>query len=163
MSRSSAIEARTRVSDILGECVYQALGLKEALESERVALESQDSEALREALVMKGRCVEQLQSLENDRICECEKYGFDAAPLQMERLADWCDEDSLLMNLWEHLIEIAADCNAINLTNGAIIRMRQQHTENNLAVLRGGEQDPKTYQSSGGDRVAMQRRSLVRA
>ena len=163
MNRPSKSETRTRISDILGKCVYEALGLKEALESEHGALQSQDNEALNDALLLKGRCVERLQSLEHERARESERCGFDAGPMQMERLTDWCDEDSLLANLWEHLIEIVADCNVLNLTNGSIVRMRRQHTESSLAVLRGGTQEPKTYQSTGGEGAALQQRSLVRA
>ena len=39
-------EARNRIADLVGDSVYQALGLKEALEDERRALEAQDIDAL---------------------------------------------------------------------------------------------------------------------
>ena len=162
-SRPSAADARAQIVDVLGECVFHALGLKESLREERTALEAQDTEALDAAVRSKGDCVDRLARLENKRRQLCESAGFAAGPDQMDRMSEWCDDNAVVHNCWMHLMSIVADCNALNLTNGAIINTRQQMISDNLAVLRGGEIDPKTYQRQGQDGAAMNRRSLARA
>ncbi len=60
MPTTTPDEARARIVDVIGDSVYQALGLKEALEDERKALESQNIEALDAIVGTKSRCAEQL-------------------------------------------------------------------------------------------------------
>jgi flagella synthesis protein FlgN len=162
-SGPSAIEARNKISEIIGECVYQALGLKESLRDERAALETQDMTALHAAVSTKGEFVQSLSQLENQRRQLCDAAGFAGDSEQMDHLTQWCDEDSVIQNGWSHLMEIVSDCNALNLTNGAIIRARQQMVEANLGVLRGTDAHPDTYQREGRENAAMNQRSLAQA
>jgi flagellar biosynthesis/type III secretory pathway chaperone len=163
MNSQSQDDARQQIVEVIGECVYQALGLKESLRDEHLALERQDAEALDLALTTKSQCVSRLQALDEKRSSLCAASGFDAGPEQMERMSEWCDQDSEIGNCWQQLMEIASDCNSLNLTNGAIIRLRRQHIDTSLAVLRGVDQANDTYVSSGGNRGAMNQRSLARA
>lgn len=156
-------EARARIVDVIGDSVYQALGLKEALEDERKALESQDIEALDAIVVSKSRCVEELQQLDQERIRLCEEWGFEDGPHQMTALIEWCDEDQLISSRWEQLMVIAAEGSALNMTNGAIIRLRQQQFDAGLAVLRGATAGPATYDHNGVDGTDHNRRSLAEA
>lgn len=149
--------------EILGDCVYRALGLRESLQDERAALETQDTEALHAALTIKGVCVSKLQELDTERKTICEASGFGANPDQMQEMLAWCDEDNAIAGCWQHLMEIVADCNALNLTNGAIIRLRRQMVDGNLAVLRGTEAIPDTYKREGRDNAANTQRSLAQA
>lgn len=162
-SRPSPVEARKRLAEIIGECVYQALGLKESLKVERAALETQDTDALHDAVSSKSTIVQSLSLLETERLKLCEAAGFAHGSDQMDQMTDWCDDESLVRNGWSHLMEIVSDCNALNLTNGAIIRARQQMIESNLGVLRGTEVDPDTYHREGRDNAAMNQRSLAQA
>lgn len=127
-------EARARIVDMIGDCVYQALGLKEALEDECRALESRDIEALDSIVDSKSRCAEQLQQLDCERVRLCEEWGFEDGPHQMTALIEWCDEDQLISSRWEQLMVIAAEGSALNMTNGAIIRLRQQQFDASLAA-----------------------------
>lgn len=160
-SRPSPVEARTRLSEIIGECVYQALGLKESLQLERAALENQDTDALHDAVSTKSTIVRSLSLLETERLKLCEDAGFGTGANQMDQMADWCDERSVVRNGWSHLMEIVSECNALNLTNGAIIRARQEMVESNLGVLRGAQPQPDTYHREGRDNAAMNQRSLA--
>lgn len=126
-------------------------------------LEAQDTEGLQQAVTTKGSCVDKLKTLENQRSALCLAAGFENGHSQMEELTEWCDEDLIIRNCWDQLIEVASECNALNLSNGAIIRARQQHFEINLAVLRGTDQDTKTYFRSGNSGPAMNQRSLAEA
>ena len=163
MTRPSPNDTRTQIVEILGESVLHALGLKETLQNERRALEEQNIDELDQAVTTKSDCVGKLQQLESQRQALCEASGFHPGPDQMEQLVDWCDEDSVITRCWSQLMDIAADCNALNLTNGAIIQMRSQMMASNLAVLRGGEPQPDTYRRQGRDSAANKQRSLAEA
>ncbi len=130
-------EARARMVDLIAESVFQALGLKEALEKERRALEAQNMDALNAVVDSKATYVERLQKLDQERDDLCEQWGFTKGPHQMTALIEWCDEDALISAAWEQLLTVAAEGSALNITNGAIIRVRQQHFESSLSILRG--------------------------
>ena len=161
MTRPSPAEARERIVAILGESVYQALGLREVLKDERSALELEDADALERAVDSKGHCIDKLQALEKHRASLCEESGFAPGPDQMLDMTAWCDENSVIADGWSHLMDVAAECNKLNLANGAAIRLRQQHTEAGLAVLRGTEQRPATYARTGSGQASRLNRSLA--
>lgn len=163
MNRPSPSDARNKIVEVLGESVYHALGLKESLQEEHSALEVQDAEALHDAVSIKSGCVTKLSELERQRSDLCEASGFHKGPEQMAQMSEWCDENSVVANCWDHLIEIAADCNALNLTNGAIIRVRRQQTDDRLAVLRGTDNHSETYGRGGAETAAMTQRALAKA
>ena len=163
MSRPTPDEARTRIVDLLGDSVFHALGLKESLQNERRALESQDAEALTQAVAVKSDCVARLAALDDARRSYCNDAGFEAGPDQMQQMLGWCDDSAEAANCWTQLMQIAAECNALNLTNGAIIHTRNSMLDANLAVLRGAETGTDTYGRHGKDAAAMNRRSLAEA
>lgn len=163
MTTPSPTSTRKHIVNVLGESVFQALGLLETLKDERTALESQDDTALLEAVTAKSHCVGELRELESKRRHICEAIGFASGPFQMEELSAWCDEDSVIKNSWDQLMEIAAECNAQNLANGSVIRIRQNHIEANLAVLRGSASESDTYHRHGNNHHAMIQRSIAEA
>jgi flagellar biosynthesis/type III secretory pathway chaperone len=163
MTTPSPTDTRKHIVEVLGESVYHALGLLETLKNERTALETQDDTALLEAVNAKSSCVSELRDLESKRQNICETIGFTSGPFQMEELSAWCDEDSVIRNSWDQLMEIAAECNAQNLANGSVIRIRQNHIEANLAVLRGKASEPDTYHRHGNNHHAMNQRSIAEA
>ena len=163
MTRPSPAEAREQFVEIIGDSVFFALGLKESLQEERKALEAQDMDALEAAVDSKGACVENLQALDNRRTDLCEQWGFAEASDPMQELIDWCDENNLLNNRWEDLLVIAAESSALNMTNGAIIRLRQQQFESSLSVLRGVSPGTDTYGRNGSATGHLDRGSLAQA
>lgn len=163
VAHSSPDAARQQIVEIIGNCVYHALGLKESLEDELRALEEQDMDSLRSAIDNKSNCVESLRKLEDQRRVLCETAGFESGPEQMEQMTTWCDDDSVLANCWQHLLDIAVECNALNLTNGSIIRSRKQQIETSLAVIRGGAPEAGIYGRSGHGANGPSQRSLAEA
>ena len=159
----SASEARTQFVNLLNDTVHQALGLKESLEDERKALESQDMELIEAAVESKNSCVVKLQDLDNKRVALCSACGFSADPEQMQQLIDWCDDDALVKNRWEHLMLIATESASLNMTNGAIIRLRQHQFETGLAVLRGVTPGADTYGRNGEESAGLGHQSLAQA
>ena len=163
MTSLSPNDARDKFVNLLNDTVYQALGLKETLEEERKALESQDMERIESAVENKSACVNSLQKLDRQRIDWCNSSGFAAGPDQMLDLIEWCDEGDLVKNRWDHLMVIAAESSALNMTNGAIIRVRQQQFESSLSVLRGVNPGADTYGRHGGETGGFGHRSLAEA
>ncbi|MGI9232026.1 MAG: flagella synthesis protein FlgN [Woeseiaceae bacterium] len=163
MTRPDPAEARQEIADIIGNSVVEAIALTESLNVERKALEQQDTETLHAVVASKSRHTEQLQSLDDRRSSLCDAWGFDAGPDQMDNLMSWCDEDGVISERWTELLRIAADGNALNLTNGAVIRLRQQQFETSLSVLRGVAPGFDTYGRHGEETGDSSRRSLAEA
>ena len=141
----------------------QAQALKESLEEERAALETQDIATLESIVAKKTRCAETLRALDQERDTLCQQWGFAVGPDQMQQVIDWCDESQTVSSRWAQLIDVAAEGSALNLTNGAIIRVRQQHFESSLSVLRGIAPGAKTYSRDGEGSGDFSRRSLAEA
>jgi len=163
MARPTPGEARQRIVEIIGSSVYHALGLKESLEDERKALAAQDIDALNRAIDNKSRCVATLQTLEQDRRRLCSISGHGEAIDHMQQMMAWCDEDSVVANSWEQLMVIATECSTLNMTNGAIIRVRKEQIESSLSVLRGGAPGTEIYGRDGTGSNSMSQRSLAEA
>ncbi len=163
MSRIVPADARLQILDALGESVYQALGLKEALQEERKALEAEDADALQAIVETKNTCAERLQALDAKRSALCEEWDFTPGPHQMTELIEWCDDQQLISSRWEQLMVIAAEGSALNMTNGAIIRVRQQQIESSLSVLRGVTPGSDTYGRNGEEQGDFSQRSLAEA
>lgn len=149
--------------EILDDSTQHAIGLEESLQDERHALEQQDADALQVALTTKGVCVNHLQDFEKRRTALCDASGFGAGSGQMERFLKWCDDDSAVAKRWLKLLEIAAECNVLNLTNGAIVQAHQHMIASNLAVIRGTDAVPDTYQRKGREAANADKQSLARA
>ena len=149
MTQPDAPSARHRMTELLGDSVYQALGLMETLDEERNALEHQDVAALLAIVEQKETCVRELRRLDEQRSQLCANAGFPAGPEQMDSMLGWCDVDGEVTSAWAHLMEIATECNSRNLTNGSIIRGRKQQIDTGLAVVRGGAPGADTYSRSG--------------
>lgn len=163
MPALSPSEARARFIELLNDSVYQALGLKETLVDERAALESQDVENIERAVESKSACVSKLQKLDQQRTDLCADCGFSAGPAQMPDLIEWCDDDNLIKDRWDQLMIVAAESSALNMTNGAIIRLRQQQFESSISVLRGVTPGADTYGRHGGESGGFGHRSLAEA
>lgn len=163
MAHSATTEARRQIVEIIGNCVYHALGLMETLEEERKALEQQDMAALSTVIESKGRCVNDLRSVEEERKQVCIDAGFSDGPDQMVQMIEWCDDSSIVANCWQHLMDIAIECNALNITNGAIIRGRKQQIESSISIVRGGNPTMDTYNRSGTEPHGQHLRSIAEA
>lgn len=163
MTRPDTAETRRQIVEIIGNGVYHALGLMETLEDERKSLESQDMSALKTAIENKGKCVNELRCMEDERTALCVKSGFPAGPDQMVQMVEWCDESSVIANCWQHLMDIATECNTLNVTNGAIIQGRKQQIETSISIIRGGQPTMDTYSRSGREPHGHNLRSIAEA
>ena len=163
MTSPSPADFRKQLADVVGTSVLHAMGLRESLVDEKSALESQDLAALDSAVEAKSRCVNDLAALDSKRSGLCTRAGFEAGPEQMQAVMAWCDEGSVIANAWDELMAIAADCNALNMTNGAIIRVREQQIRSSLSVLRGQAPANDTYGHPRKTSSGFDQRSLAEA
>lgn len=149
LSHPDSSEARRRLVEIIGNSVYHALGLADTLADEKRALEAQDMDALDLAISSKSKCVAELRSVEEQRRKLCDDCGVPAEADQMQRMIDWCDQYSIVANCWRHLLEVIAQCDFLNTTNGAIIRARKQQVDNSISMLRSGTTASTIYNRDG--------------
>ena len=163
MSVPSPAELRKQLTDVIGKSVLLAMGLKESLSEEKSALESQDLRALDNAVTTKSHCVNELAALDSKRAGLCTRAGFEAGPDQMQAVMQCCDEESVIANAWAELMAVAADCSALNMTNGAIIRLRDQHIRSSLSILRGQAPANDTYGHPNRESSGFEQRSLAEA
>jgi len=160
---SSPNEARLKIAEVVGDSVYQAMGLKECLEDERTALENQDAEALSAAIEGKEKCIVKLVSLEKERSQLGAAAGFKPGPEQMAQLQESSDDDSSMTKCWQHLMQIAAQCNDLNNRNGAIVRLRKHQIDASLCIVRGDRPGTGTYGRNGAEPAGQHKRPLAEA
>ena len=149
--------------EILGCSIFHAKNLRDSLLEEKEALASQDMDALMSAIEEKGTRVRELQMLDGKRGELCRESGFADGPEQMDRFTEWCDRDAEIARSWSQLLEIADECNTLNLLNGAVIRVRRQQVEDGLSVIRGQEPGAPTYGRHGVNRDGLGHRAIAEA
>jgi flagellar biosynthesis/type III secretory pathway chaperone len=135
------------VERIVKDSIREADALEKALEDERRALESRDAAALGAAAEEKGRRVVRLEALEAARIAASPRVP--AAPGHSPAGRDPAVTAS--SEPWQQFLAIVARCNALNTTNGAIIRLRRQQVGDALRVVSGtgaGTYGPSGSQST---------------
>ena len=159
----STDSARTQVVEILGCSIFHAKGLRESLGNEKDALAAQNMDALVAAIEDKGTQVRELQLLDVKRSELCRESGFSDGPEQMDRFTEWCDQNSQVARSWTQLLELADECNTLNMSNGAVIRVRRQQVEDGLSVLRGQEPGAPTYGRNGVNRDGLANRAIAEA
>lgn len=156
MTSPNPTNARADILEIINQCVVHAMRLLESLREETCALEAENPEALTLAINAKQVSVDALRQLDERRQTLCRAAGFDSGPTQMDEFVAWCDKDRVVLECWNRLLEVAAKCNAHNLMNGFIVRKRQQHIKDGLAVLRGDTAETHTYHRDGNSNEPQQ-------
>ncbi len=148
---------------IMRDSVNCVIGFREILNDERKGLERQDTMALNESAVKKELCIRKLESLENERAELSVARGYSSGIDDMEPLLAWCDEDSVVKNVWKHFLEVAMTCHELNATNGSIIRLRRSQILSAIEILKGGDFGNETYGRDGNAPAGNTGRSLVQA
>ncbi len=137
---------------LLDDGYRSALALAGDLRAELDALEAEDLDALRAAAAAKRAQLEALEAVEARRMALLAERGLGDDTDGMQALLG--DDDGLARQ-WRRYLKVADDCQRANLTNGAVIRLRQQQVTSALAVLAGGETG--IYGPGGTERPAASR------
>jgi flagellar biosynthesis/type III secretory pathway chaperone len=141
MSNASTPE-RYALERIVTEGIAEATALEIDLAAERKALETRDDAALGKAAESKRNRVARLESLERQRKAAGGPSTEPPEPRQ-----------------WQQFLAIIGRCNAMNATNGAIIRLRREQISAALRVVNGSAQ--QTYGPSGTETGSRPGRALA--
>ncbi|MGB5247051.1 MAG: flagellar protein FlgN [Woeseia sp.] len=139
--------ARARLGRMFESGIAAATAFAMHLDAERKALEAQDLAALEQAARDKQHCLLTLELLENERAALLEESGYQNNHDGMRDLQNWCDRDGALAGQWQSYLQVASKCQQANMTNGAIMRLRQQQIASAIAALSGCS--PQTYGPKG--------------
>jgi flagellar biosynthesis/type III secretory pathway chaperone len=143
------------VERIVKDSIREADALEKALEDERRALESRDAAALGAAAEEKRRRVARLEALDAARMA-----ARPQVPAAAERPPAAADPTATASaDQWQRFLAIVARCNALNTTNGAIIRLRRQQVDDALRIVSGT--GPGTYGPSGSQSTSRPRQALA--
>ena len=122
--------------------------------AERDALSSGDAESLNLAIAAKASQLSELGHLlkgtaEGDALraaqsAEAGSDGADSSP-------------------WQAFMSVLAECETLNNSNGAAIRLRKQHVDHNLALLRGQNTTTDIYGPLGNAGASQAGRPLTEA
>ncbi|MEM7432309.1 MAG: flagellar protein FlgN [Pseudomonadota bacterium] len=163
MSALPAEKARSQIAELVDSAVKQTVGLQDILEQELVALRAQDADRLQQVMDDKSARVETLRRIDTERSALCADQGIAPGADQMDRLIAICGNDSAIAHSWDRLMQLAIECNAMNMKIGAIIRLRRQQIDDGIAFLRGDTAPNATYHMSGSNERAGAMRSLAQA
>ena len=161
MTSLSTTECLSIAVKILQNGLLHALALRDVLTDERTALVNKDTQRLSDTAVNKQLYLNELEAVQSDLANLSASCGFGTEPDQFKALAMWCDDDSLLLGMWDHFVDVVRDCNELNSSNGAIIHVRQEQIKAALALLRDGIIQDNTYGPGGKDSRVSGTRSLA--
>lgn len=128
------------------DCLQSARELKQCLLDERAALSKRDPSQLQAAIDNKSAQLrvfaEQLKAAQKGR----EQTMTDTANTS-----------------WDRLTQLTEECEQLNAGNGAAIRLRMHHVEQQISLLRGQGDALETYGPSGTPAQPGSSRPLVEA
>ena len=144
-----------QVQNLIEQQLACATSLIGIMERERQALLGNAMDALAVACDEKFAAASTMQALG----ASLEKLN--AGPAQMEQLIQ-LPEGSALATQWKELRALAAQCQSLNLGNGALLDERQTQLRRNQRALRGF-QPGMTYGRGGGELAPSERRRIASA
>lgn len=135
----------TQLSALIEAQLGCASELADVLEAERQALLGNNIEALQAAGTRKAASARQLQAL-CDRMAA--ETGVDTSFAAVEALLATMPGSAPVLERWREFSAIAADCNAANRANGALIDLREKEVRSILAAMQPDA--PQVYGRNGG-------------
>jgi flagellar biosynthesis/type III secretory pathway chaperone len=138
----------SELEEILSDGLGYVGALKSALIEERNALENRDTSSLEKTAQSKQTLAKNLAM-------------FDFFRADIESFAN--ERSGSILDDWNEFQTIARDCDAMNKTNGAIIRARYDQLATGLSLLQGRDKNSNTYTPSGTTVTSTGRRSLTEA
>jgi flagellar biosynthesis protein FlgN len=139
--------------------------LCKVLESEQACLVKGDVDSLLEIAPLKSERVDRLQHLEQQRIGYLDSIGLGTGQTAM---TDWLaahagTERSVLAQLWEELVLLAAEARSLNDINGKLITTRLAHSQAAMAALQLSARAQNIYGPDGQAAFVAGQRDLGRA
>lgn len=149
--------------EVLNQEICATAQLIEALTAERKSTIGADTAALESAVRDKEQGLEQLHSLEKQRLSLMEAAGYSPSPDGMEMYMQQDQSRGEIFKLWQQLLVQAANCRDQNRENYQLVEMYSRHTHQALCILRGEDPGQEVYGPAGISRDQHERRSLAKA
>lgn len=130
--------------------------LLDILNQEHAALSATDAAAIEQVGELKQEALNTLEERGKQRAAVVSTAGCKGDRQDVEALIERCDPQGRtdLAGFWHQLLERAAECQRLNLVNGAIIQSSFRFSQQALAVLRG--QPPTATPEYGPDGITHQ-------
>lgn len=128
------------------ESIIKAMGqaltrLLETMRQEAQALATPGTPNVESILQQKATLLETVSELEQSRQDFCTEAGLDPAPEQMLTQLSPAGTQTKVAQTWDQVLHLLDGCQQQNLTNGAILQLRQRFTLGALGILRGAGTD----------------------
>ena len=123
-------------------CLQAAGALKACLLKERKALSGRDPQALEAAISEKARGLQAFAAALGAE-------NAASATALRETVQTNAGGNDAAAERWQTFLKLAAECNDLNLSNGAAIRLRQRQVVSGIALLRGEKTPSETYGPRG--------------
>ena len=142
-------QARAELQRIVEQNLECAVQLSELLHEERHALEEQDVDSLRAVAANKQLAVQRMEEIEKQRRSLCAAMGVGVDAPGMDELQSLCDPKASVKPMWDKLINIVAECEALNRSNGAISRLRSAQLKSVLEMFNSTDSVNPLYNATG--------------
>jgi len=133
--------------------------LLELLQNEAVALHGRDMQLLEQILARKQSLIILLEQHGQRRGQLLTDLGLSADRAGVQAVAAQSPHGDGMLGRLDTLAQLMDECQQVNLTNGRIIQVQQQVTNNQVRILMGGD-SPSLYNSRGSTSPLTKPRAL---
>lgn len=149
-------DEENRINDLLQQEIHISQQLLGILQSENLALSSNDHDALRQLIPNKQQAIDTLGSLAQQRQSLLKNAGFSEDKKGMEAFIKQCGHMSsgLLEQYWRQLSTAASGCQRQNEINGIIISASSRYTRNALSLLKGQRPGNELHYGPNGEKIS---------
>ncbi|MDP9556377.1 UNVERIFIED_ORG: flagella synthesis protein FlgN [Pseudomonas parafulva] len=133
--------------------------LLELLQNEAVALHGRDMQLLEQILARKQSLIILLEQHGQRRGQLLTDLGLSADRAGVQAVAAQSPQGDVMLERLDTLAQLMDECQQVNLTNGRIIQVQQQVTNNQVRILMGGD-SPSLYNSRGSTSPLTKPRAL---
>ena len=155
--------AQQQLSILLGQetaCLQQLLSI---LEQEHDSLLAADIDAIERATSAKNQALDTQAKATLLRQDFTAQNSFDRTNQGLQQFIATCENPDNLLQVFDHLTDLARQCSDINSTNGHLIRQKQMQTRGALNIILQTDASAHTYSDQGNTSDAPTTRSLGEA
>ncbi len=144
-------DGQRELADVLSTEKLCLLRLKQSLEHEQTALETRQTDALKQAVTDKKNTLNETARLQKRRAHLLQQYGFSNDDSGISRCIASCSPSlsKELHLLWKQMYTLTEQCRNQNLINGRILELNDRCIRQTLAILTNGTQPVELYSSQG--------------
>lgn len=142
------------LADLLESEAREAAAFVELLNKEQAMLVAGNVDGLLPLIDQKGAFTAKLGDLADARERIINQAGAGSGRAGMETYLSRQPTDKVLRSRWEALLAVAGEAQALNQTNGKLIRLHLQHNQQAMNALMAAANQATTYGPDGHQRPA---------